>query len=42
MKNYLAERDVTNGNISYGDKNILSMSTTDVAREGIFLVNQNY
>lgn len=36
-----ATYEVTNGNISYGEKNILSMSTTDVAREGIFLVNQN-
>lgn len=36
-----ATYEVTNGNIFYGEKDVLSMSTTDVARSGIFLVNQN-
>lgn len=33
--------EVTNGVITYNAKDILSMSTTEVAREGIFMVNQN-
>lgn len=32
---------VENGSIEYKNKNILEMSTTDIAREGIFMVNQN-
>lgn len=33
--------EVESGTIYYNEKNILDMNTTDVAREGIFLVSQN-
>jgi Fe-S cluster assembly ATP-binding protein len=32
--------NVTNGSITYKDKDLLSLKTTDVARLGIFMVNQ--
>ena len=36
-KNYVVEK----GSIFYNDKNLLEMTTTERAREGIFLLNQN-
>ncbi len=33
--------EVTNGEIIYNNKDLNSMSTTDIAREGIFLLSQN-
>lgn len=33
--------EVTNGNITLNEKDLLNMDTTEVARNGVFLVNQN-